>query len=150
MRRLLLFVIAAAAALHGCTTTLDNTHIAGSYVKERWLNFLKEGAGKQEVMGALGNPTCSYYNGNVLAYRLVLMADKEVLEKHCSYYDMAEPLLVNPRRKQIPRTGDLVVLREGMKDGWRVLCSEAEYHLLVVFGNDSKIEKYSFLEIFPK
>jgi hypothetical protein len=157
MRHLLLLLILtfAAAGLHGCTTTLDDTNIARPYVKERWLDFLREGAEKQEVMGALGKPTSSYYDGNLLAYRLVLMADKGVGEKPCRNYNMADPLvadplLVNLRRKQIPEKGDLVVVREGMKDGWRVLCSEAEYHLLIVFGNDAKIEKYSFLEIFPK
>ena len=78
------------------------------------------------------------------------MAEKGISEKSCKNYNMAEPLLVNQRRKQIPETGELVVIRQGMADGWRVLCSEAEYHLVIVFGDDARIEKYSFLEIFPK
>ena len=151
MRHVLLMLIVAAAALQGCTTTLDGTYIERPYVKERWLNVLSEGAEKQDIIGTLGDPTSSHYNGNLLAYRLVLTADKDVSEKSCkNYYNMAEPLLVNQRRKKIPQKGELVVIRQEMVDGWRVLCSEAEYHLLVVFGNDAKVEKYSFLEIFPK
>jgi hypothetical protein len=150
MKRLLLFII-IIIALHGCSTTLDQTYIVRSYVKERWLGYLMEGAEKQEIAERLGSPTRSYYDGNLLAYRLVLMADGAIGEKLCrNYNDMAEPLLVNQRRRKIPEKGELVVVREGMKDGWRVLCSEAEYHLVIVFGEDGKVEKYSFLEIFPK
>ena len=150
MRRLLLFLIVAVAALQGCTTTLDGTYIARPYVKERWLNVLREGAEKRDIIRILGDPTCSYYNGNLLAYRFILMADKDVNEKSCKNYNMAEPLLINQRRKQIPERGELVVTRREMVDGWRVLCSEAEYHLLIVFRDDATVEKYSLLEIFPK
>ena len=151
MKRLPLFFIAAAVALYGCSTTLDRTHVAGSYVKERWLSFLAEGAEKQKVTSRLGDPTRSYYEGNLLAYRLLLLADAGIGEKPCRHYsDLAEPLMINQRRRKIPEKGELLVVREGMKDGWRVLCSEAEYHLLIVFGDHGKVEKYSFLEIFPK
>jgi hypothetical protein len=136
--------------LQGCTTTLDGTYIERAYVKERWLNVLREGAEKQNIISALGDPTSSYYNGNLVAYRLVLMAEKDVSERSCKNYNMTEPWLVNQRKKQIPEKGELVVIRQEMIDGWRVLCSEAEYHLLIVLRDDAKVEKYSFLGIFPK
>jgi len=66
------------------------------------------------------------------------------------YYNMTEPLVVNQRRKTDSTEGELVVIRQEMVEGWRVLCSEAEYHLLIVFRDDAKVEKYSFLGIFPK
>jgi hypothetical protein len=150
MRHLLLMLIVAAAALQGCTTTLDGTYIARPYVMERWLNVLREGAEKQDIISTLGDPTSSYYNGKLLAYRLVLMAEKGVSERSCEIYSMTEPLVVNRRRKRIPEKGELLVIRQEMTDGWRVLCGEAEYHLLIVFRDDAKVEKYSFLEIFPK
>jgi hypothetical protein len=151
MRHLLLFLIIVAAALQGCTTTVDGTYIARSYVKERWLNVLREDAQKQDIISILGDPTSSYYNGNLLAYRLVLMVDKGVSEKSCkNYYHVTEPQFVNLRRKQIPEKGELVVIRQEMTAGWRVLCSEAEYHLLIVFRDDGRLAQYSFLEIFPR
>jgi len=57
MRRLLLMLSSPAAALQGCTTTLDGTYIERAYVKERWLNVLRKGAEKQDIISTLGDPT---------------------------------------------------------------------------------------------
>lgn len=98
----------------------DETFVTESYVRQRWLPFIQNGkATRKEVITNLGEPTQSYENGRILAYRLLLVERdrKKIADYYRSIYQVdVWQSEINERRKVLSEKGNLLVFRENMKE----------------------------------
>lgn len=140
----------------------DETFVTESYVHQRWLSFIQDGkATRKEVITRLGEPTQSYENGRILAYRLLLVeGDRKIT---ADYYKKIKTWkvegwqsavwesLINERRKALSEKGNLLVFRENANDemAYVLRAREAEYSLILVFNDNNILSKHSLLRVRP-
>ena len=100
----------------------DETFVTESYVHQRWLPFIQDGRiSRKEIISHLGEPTQSYENERILAYRLLLVeADRKIIadyyKKMIAYLEETWQPEVIKRRKILSEKGNLFVFRENMKE----------------------------------
>jgi hypothetical protein len=136
--------------------SLDDKYVSESFVRERWLGFLKEGVTtRQEVLDNLGEPSEQYEGGRIIAYRLLLAEDdRKTLKKYfmiwCGQFE-GWKVLINKRREALSRKERLLVFKhELMEKLWReLLAREAEYSLVVIFDDQGITKKSSLRRILP-
>jgi hypothetical protein len=134
----------------GCATVINDAHVQESYVRDRWLGFIGNGSvTKADTRAFLGDPTATYNDGSIFAYRLILLADGSMRENACATHRMSEPTIVNSRRKSLPEKGRLIVVRDDMEKRWQMLCGEAEYHLILVFDQYGKVARHALKRLSP-
>ena len=157
VRVLLIFLF---ALLVGCATPRDDTYVTETYVSERWLPFIQNGkTTRNELVALLGEPTRSYQDGKILAYRLILVeAGRVQTEELMATWHMTRTAYfikhyrqVNERRQALSKTGRLLVLRpsEGEQRHLRILTREAEYSLVLVCDHNDIVVRHSLVRVKP-
>lgn len=149
------------ALLVGCATPRDDTYVSETYVSERWLPFIQNGkTTRNELVALLGEPTRSYQDGKILAYRLILVeAGKVQTEEGLmvtwhmtrTAYFTKNYKQVNKRRKALSQTGRLLVLRPSEEEQrqLRILTREAEYSLVLVCDHNDIVVRHSLVRVKP-
>jgi hypothetical protein len=129
---------------------LDEKYVSVSFVRERWLGFLKDGTtNRQDLLASLGEPTGQYAGGRIFAYRLLLVEDeREKLAKARMLFKEAD---INDRREALAKKGRLLVYRREMKAdlGLELFAREAEYSLVIVFDDRGTVSKSSLRRVLP-
>jgi len=146
------------ACAHG---NLDETFVSEPYVRERWLPYIADGKiERSEIIQKLGEPTSTFQSGMILCYRLILVEEGgDLSEKEYrnilinldaayigSYYGW-----VDNRRKLLSEKGTLFTVREPNKEEklLEILSREAEYSLVLVFGDQRTLARHSLRRIMP-
>ena len=156
VRVLLIFFL---ALLVGCTAR-DDTYVTETYVSERWLPFIQNGkTTRNELVALLGEPTRSYQDGKILAYRLILVeAGRVQTEELMATWHMTRNAYftknykqVNKRRQALSQTGRLLVLRPSEEEQrqLRMLTREAEYSLVLVCDHNDIVVRHSLVRVKP-
>ncbi len=157
VRVLLIFLF---ALLVGCATPRDDTYVTETYVSERWLPFIQNGkTTRNELVAILGEPTRSYQDGKILAYRLILVEAGRVQTKELiATWHMTRTASVtkdykrvNKRRQALSQTGRLLVLRPSEEEQrqLRILTREAEYSLVLVCDHNDIVVRHSLVRVKP-
>ena len=157
VRVLLIFFL---ALLVGCATPRDDTYVTETYVSERWLPFIQNGkTTRNELVALLGEPTRSYQDGKILAYRLILVEAGRVQTKELiatwhmtrTAYVTKNYKQVNKRRQALSQTGRLLVLRPSEEEQrqLRILTRDAEYSLVLVCDHNDIVVRHSLVRVKP-
>ena len=147
----------ASPPTHYAEVELSDKYVSEAFVREYWLNFLKDGSTmRHEVLEHLGEPTEQYEEGRIIAYRLLLTEHDRgdlwhFLWVWCQTQKEGWEAKINERREALSKKEHLLVFRHELKGKLlpELMAREAEYSLVIVFDEQGIVKDSSLKRILP-
>ena len=157
-------VIIATFLFSGCFETVSrhayfSSRLTESYLRFRWLPFLKTGISTREkIEEKLGLPSSVFENGRIYIYRLIINEwEKGLNETDYTGLNLNRPpeeIFESEAKKsfeKIDKDGVLLVIRDDNMEQYEkeIISSIGEFNLVLVFSMEGTLNRDSLIRIRP-